>query len=142
MPTRRQVLEAVRAAAATLSSVEQALIGAPTGLPYQRTVYVALGGPNAEHHTTGTLRVVDRIIAAMAYDVGADNQAAVLNVADYCDQLQDYIYSHKTLGGLVKDARLVPAGPADYEAVAGSEALVYPAVVQVMYDVAFTPDQP
>jgi hypothetical protein len=142
MPTRRALLEAVAAAVSTLSTVEQASIGVPASTAYRRTVYVALGlSPVVAHHTTGTLRCQDRLTLGYVGETDGDAATAELDAADFVDELQGYVYTHKTLGGIVKSADLAPATTADYELFSGVEVRVLPVPLVVSWDVAFSPNQ-
>jgi hypothetical protein len=142
MPTRRALLQAVAAAVDGLATVEQAVIGVPAPPGFRRTAYVALGlAPVVAHHTTGTLRCQDRIIIGYLCEPDGDVAAAELDAADFVDELQAYVYAHKSLGGLVKSCDLAPASAADYELYSGVEARVLPVPLVVMWDVAFSPNQ-
>lgn len=107
-------------------------VGVPESFAARINAFITLGSATPIEQAMGVRMREPRIIVTFGYRVGGDERASELAIAELIDEFTATIAADSTLGGTSEDPVTLDMSRADmpqYQAMAGSEARIYPIVV-------------
>lgn len=116
-----------------LSSVQNAVIGAPESLDVLATVYIGAGGFTVPDKYTGAVQLTWRIQLFFAHATDGNERASELALAAFLTEFIPAYLADRRLNGTVDSSRLEGSVADDplYSFIGAEEVRLYPLVISV-----------